>query len=131
MGRPRVLITDDHEAVRQVLGLTVQPECEVVGEATNGEEAIAETERLHPDLVLMDVSMPVMGGFEAARQMRERFPQLNIIFVSQHAEKAFADEAFRVGAKGYVLKRAVGQELTDAIRAVLAGGWYLSPCMAN
>jgi DNA-binding NarL/FixJ family response regulator len=106
MSRPRLLIADDHESMRYMFKLLAEAECEVVGEAENGQEAVEAAERLSPDLLLMDVSMPVMGGFEAARLLRERLPELCIILMSQHAQRAYADEALRLGVKGYVLKEA-------------------------
>ena len=99
----------------------------VIGEAENGKLGIDQAERLHPQLLLLDVSMPLMNGFTTARALKERMPQLPIIFVSQHPERAYADEAFRCGAQGYVLKRAAATELPHAIRAVLAGQVFCSP----
>ncbi len=127
MTQPRLLIADDDALVREMLRKTVEADSEIVGEASNGLEAVAAAEQLRPDLVLLDVSMPVMGGFEAARRLHDRLPGLLIVFVSQHAEVAYADKAFSSGARGYVLKRAVIGELRDAIREVLAGGLFRSP----
>ncbi len=107
--------------------LLAEPECEVVCEAENGQQAVEAAERLCPDLLLMDVSMPVMGGFEAVRLLRQRMPELRIILTSQHAQRVYIDEALKLGVKGYVLKRASVDELPLAIREVLAGRLFRSP----
>jgi DNA-binding NarL/FixJ family response regulator len=127
MSRPRLLIADDNEATRYMFKLLTEGECEVVGEVESGQEAIDAAEQLHPDVLVMDVSMPGMNGFQAARLLRERAPSLNIILASQHAQRAYADEAIGLGIKGYVLKAAAGTELSIAIREVLAGRVFRSP----
>jgi DNA-binding NarL/FixJ family response regulator len=127
MSRPRLLIADDHEALRFMFKLLAEAECEVVGEAENGQEAVDAAERLHPDLLLMDVSMPGMGGFAAARLLRERMPELRIILASQHRQRVYADEALSLGIKGYVFKENASVELPLALREVLAGRLFRSP----
>ena len=127
MSRPRLLIADDHESMRYMFKLLAEAECEVVGEAENGQEAVDAAEQLRPDLLILDVSMPVMNGFEAARLLRERMPELRVILTSQHAQRVYADEAFRLGVNGYVLKGAATTEVPLAIREVLAGRVFCSP----
>ncbi len=131
MTQPRLLIADDDALVREMLRKTVGAESEIVGEASNGLEAVAAAERLRPDVLLLDVSMPVMSGFEVARRLRDRVPELLIVFVSQYAESAYADEAFSSGARAYVLKRALIGELRDAIREVLAGRLFRSQLLVT
>ncbi|HYO82311.1 MAG TPA: response regulator transcription factor [Bryobacteraceae bacterium] len=97
------------------------------GRAENGHEAIEATERLRPDVLILDISMPVMGGIEAARAARERLPELPIIMTSQHSHRAYVHEALSMGIRGYVLKGSVGSDLTAAIRDVLSGNLYCSP----
>jgi DNA-binding NarL/FixJ family response regulator len=127
MGRPRLLIADDNEAIRFLLRLLAEAECDIIGEAENGREAIEVAELLRPDLLILDVSMPVMGGFEAAGILRERLPQMPIILMSQHAERFYVDQAFDLGVKGYVLKQASCVELPLAITEVLTGRIFRSP----
>lgn len=126
VNRPRVLIADDHESMRYVIRLVVETEFDVVGEAANGREALDAAEHLQPDVVLLDINMPVMDGFEAARRLREALPESRIILVSDHATPVYADEGFRVGAHGYVAKGTVATKLCGAIRTVLKGGRFRS-----
>jgi DNA-binding NarL/FixJ family response regulator len=117
--------------MRYMLRRFLEPEYTIVGEAANGREAIEAAEQLRPDIALLDISMPVMGGFEAARVLRERLPETRIIFISQHADPNYAEEAFRLGAYGYVVKKAASTEVREAVRAVLAGGVFRSPLIAT
>ncbi len=123
---PRLLIADDDAVIRDMIRHHVGGGYEIVGEAENGLEAVNAAERLQPDIVLLDISMPVMGGFAAARQLKEKMPNLLIIFVSQHPDSSYMDEAFRAGASGYVLKRSAIRDLTIAIEQVRAGGTFRS-----
>ena len=119
--RPRLLIVDDHAGIRHMLRHIVEDAAgEVVGEAEHGQAAIEIAEELKPDIILLDVSMPVMGGFPAARELHRRLPGARIVFGSQHTGRAYTDEALRSGALAYVLKSAAAAELPDVIRAVMA-----------
>jgi len=99
---------------------------EVVGEAANGQEGITAAEQLRPDLILLDVSMPVLGGCPAARYLHKNFPELPFIFVSQHREQCYLDEALECGARGFIVKSAAGNELPMALNLVEAGQVYRS-----
>jgi DNA-binding NarL/FixJ family response regulator len=127
VGRPRVLIVDDDEVIRYILRRIMESECEVIAEAGNGCEAITAAESLRPDIIVLDISMPILGGFEAARHIRKRAPDIHIIFASQHTNRTYVEEAFRLGAKGYVTKQAADKELPQALREVLAGSCFRSP----
>jgi DNA-binding NarL/FixJ family response regulator len=128
----QLLIVDDDAVVRSMLRYIVESdEHLVVGEAENGQTGVNAAENLKPDLVLLDVSMPVMGGFPAARLLNVIRPGMPIIFVTQHTEQSYVDEAFRCGAKGYVIKRAARAELPDAIHTVMAGEVFCSPLVRN
>jgi len=126
MHSTRLLIADDDAAIRAMIRDFVENGCEIVGEAENGLEAVNAAEQLHPDIVLLDISMPVMGGFTAAKQLKERMPSLAIIFVSQYPDPAYIEEAFRLGASGYVLKGSAVRDLVPAIDEVRAGGTFRS-----
>jgi signal transduction histidine kinase/ActR/RegA family two-component response regulator len=124
---PRLLICDDDPEIRSLLVDLVTPGCEVVGEARDGQEAIDLALRLVPDLMLLDISMPGMGGLEVARLLRERLPRIRIIFVTEKRERSYVDQAFALGAQGYVLKSMAASELPIALREVSAGREFRSP----
>jgi DNA-binding NarL/FixJ family response regulator len=119
----RIVIVDDHDLVREGLRarLSTEPDLKVVGEATNGRDAVEVCYRLLPDLVLMDVRMPDMDGLAATRAIKERLPRTSIIMVTMHETPDYLLEAVRAGAAGYVLKGTSKQQLTLAVRQVLAG----------
>jgi NarL family two-component system response regulator LiaR len=125
----KVFITDDHKVVRQGLRmvLDLDPELEVVGEAENGEEALRLAMRLEPDVVLMDLVMPVMDGVQATRAIRRRLPDTQVVALTSVLEDVSVTGAVRAGAIGYLLKNTGGDELCRAIKAAAAGQVQLSP----
>jgi NarL family two-component system response regulator LiaR len=125
----RIVITDDHQVVRQGLRmfLTLDPEMEVIGEAENGAEALKIVEQLGPDVVLMDMLMPVMGGIEATEKIKQRFPDVEIVAMTSVLEDATVVGAVRAGAIGYLLKNTDADSLCNAIRAAAAGQVQLAP----
>jgi len=129
----RVLVADDHLVVREGLRtfLHLQEGIEVVGEASDGQEAVAEAERLRPDVVLMDLVMPELDGVEAMRRIGERVPSARVIVLTSFAEDDKLLPAIRAGAAGYLLKTAQPQEVVRAIRAAQAGDAVLDPPAAG
>ncbi len=130
MTRPiRILLVDDHAVVRQGLRmfLDLDPELEIVGEAGNGLEALARIEELSPQVVLMDLMMPEMGGIEAIRQCRLRFPDVEVIALTSVLEDKSVVQAVKEGATGYLLKNTEADELRSAIKAAAEGKIQLSP----
>jgi DNA-binding NarL/FixJ family response regulator len=122
------IIIDDDAAIRYGLRKLVEAlGGEVVGEADNGLQGIEQAESLHPELILLDVSMPVMGGFTTARKLRMLQPEVKIILISQYSEPAYAEEALQIGVQAYVLKRSAGRELESAVEAVRSGQTFVSP----
>lgn len=121
MSRLRILIADDYAPIRAFLRGLVEADHDVVGEVSNGQEAIEAAERLQPDLVLLDISMPVLGGFPAARHLREHLPMVRIIFVSQESGSPYREEVLRLGAHGFVRKGAAASDLLPAIQEAMAG----------
>lgn len=125
----RVLIADDHRIVREGLRslLEAEPDIHVVGEAGDGREAIALARELQPDVVIMDIAMPLLNGVEATRQIVPELAQTRVIMLSVYADRRFVAEALRAGATGYVAKDCAYEELVRAVRAVVVGKTYLCP----
>lgn len=131
MKKPRALLADDHSLMLAGLRRLLEDDCEVVGTVEDGRALVEAAARLQPDLVLLDISMPLLNGMEAARQIRKVAPGSKLLFLTMHASPTYATEAFQVGASGYILKRAAASELTQAIRAVMKGQYYLSPLITK
>jgi DNA-binding NarL/FixJ family response regulator len=128
----RVLIADDHRLVRQGLAAICEARggCKVVGEAANGREAVELALRLHPDVILMDVAMPLLDGVQAAAQIMQNMPSARIIMLTVHEEDRYIFEAIKAGARGYLVKDADWQDLVAAIRMVVRGEALISPGLA-
>ena len=127
MNRPRLLLADDHRLVLEGLRRVLEPQFEVVGMVEDGRDLLAAAPLLHPDVILLDISMPLLNGIDAARQLHKTCPRAKLIFVTMHADTAYVTEAFRAGGSGYVLKRSAPKELIAAISAVVRGGYYVAP----
>jgi DNA-binding NarL/FixJ family response regulator len=119
----RILIADDHPVIRRVVRSTLQrqPHFEVCGEVENGLEAIEEAKKLKPDVVVLNVSMPVLNGFEAAREIKKIVPESAIVILSQNADKRFVEEAKKIGVRAYVAKSKAGEALVKAVEAAALG----------
>jgi DNA-binding NarL/FixJ family response regulator len=128
-----ILLADDHALVRAGIRALLQDlvNVEVVGEAENGDEAIALAERLQPTIVLMDIAMPGISGLEATRRLTLQYPGMRVIILSMHMDQQYAMRALRAGAKGYLLKGARTSELELAITSIARGETYLSPAMSR
>ena len=129
MPRTRILIADDHAIVRDGVRalLSLADDMEVVGEAPGGQEAIDLAVSLEPDLILMDIAMPGLGGLEATIEIRKRVPRARIIVLSQYGDPEYVKRFLKAGVSGYMLKKAAGADLVSAIRAVVRGGLVLDP----
>ena len=130
-GRISVLIADDHRLFREALRVVLERECEVVGEAASGEEAVALAARTRPNIVLLDVGMPGVGGLNAAHRLAKEAPASKVVILSQHEDEEYVIEAMvEAGAAGYLVKTDAAAELLSALRAVAAGRSYLSSAVA-
>jgi DNA-binding NarL/FixJ family response regulator len=129
----RVLLADDHTMVRQGfrLILSLQSDMEIVGEAGNGQEAIGLAEKLQPDVVVMDIAMPEINGIEATRRVLIASPRTRVLALSMHKDSAYVREVLKAGARGYLLKDSVDNDLVTAVRAVARGEGYLSPAVSE
>ena len=132
MLKMKVLIVDDHTLVRDGIRalLALIADIKVVGEAANGREALEKVKKLAPDVVLMDLAMPIMSGLEATRRIRKRFPRTKVLALTQYEDREYIVPTIEAGARGFVSKTAAFSELASAIQAVYRGGSFLSPMAA-
>jgi DNA-binding NarL/FixJ family response regulator len=127
MTRPRVLLADDHRLLRDAFSRLLESECEVVGAVADGRAVLAEAPRLRPDIVVLDIAMPLLNGLDTARQLRVLMPDVKVIFLTMSEDADVAAEAFRLGASGYLLKNSAATELLQCIREVAQGRSYVTP----
>ena len=129
----KVLLVDDHAVVRDGIRARFEehPDFEVVGEAVNGRDAIIKAGELKPDVVLMDISMPVMNGMDAARHIRNDYPDMKVIILTMHEHKEYIQGVIRCGAHGYIVKDVSSQEMINAIKTVIGGETYYSSCVSQ
>ena len=128
--RPRILLADDHSITLAGIRSVIEKEYDVAGEVTDGRTLITETLKLRPDVVILDVSMPLLNGIEAAKQIKQSWPSAKLLFVSMHANLMYVREAMNAGACGYLIKTSAAEELLPAVRAVLQGNEYITPALA-
>jgi DNA-binding NarL/FixJ family response regulator len=133
MSAVRIVLADDHEVVRAGMKAMLEASrgIEIVGEARNGEEAIAQARQLRPDVVVMDLSMPVLGGAEATTCLTRELPEVKVLVLTSFDDRGHLTRLLDAGAAGYVLKRAAADELVRAIRMVAEGGTYVDPGLAG
>jgi len=129
--RPRILMADDHSLVLAGLRKLVEEEGDVVGTVEDGRALVEEAQKLRPDLILLDISMPSLNGLDAARQLTKLVPDSKLIFLTVHATPTYVTEAFKVGASGYLIKQSAAEELKHAIQAVLRGQHYMTPSVTK
>lgn len=128
---PRVLLADDHTLVLEGFRRIVEQRCEVVGAVEDGRALLETAVRLRPDLILLDISMPLLNGVDAGRQIKKLLPDVKLIFVTMHADPAYVSEAFKAGASAYLLKRSAARELDQAIEAVLKGQYFVTSLLTR
>ncbi len=132
-GYIRIVLADDHTIVRQGLAKLLEGEAcfQIVGEAENGREVVNQVETLYPDIVVMDIAMPILNGIEAIRQIVKYFPNTKVIVLSMYANDRYIDEVLQLGAFGYLLKDSSGDDIIKAIYSVMEGNIYLSPSISK
>lgn len=133
MSNIRILIADDHAIMREGVRalLEIHEDMDVIGEAGDGREAVAQVSELTPDIILLDISMPFMDGLEATRRIRKANPNTSVLILTQHEDKEYVLSAVKAGAAGCISKKAVSSELVSAIRAIYRGGSFLYPPVAK
>lgn len=129
--RPRVLLADDHALLLGAYEKLLAADCEVVGMVTDGRALVAEARRLKPEVVVLDIMMPLLNGLDAGRQIKAELPRTKLVFVTMSEDSDLAAEAFRIGASAYLLKRSAASELLVAIREVMKGRSYVTPLVTG
>ena len=131
MKKPRVLLADDHTFVLEGFKKLLEEQCDLVGSVEDGRALVEAAVKLEPDLVILDISMPRLNGIEAAKKLAKQLPGVKLIFVTMHADPAYVNEAFKVGASGYLLKRSAATELMQAVQAAMSDHFYVTPLIAK
>jgi len=131
MTKPRVILADDHKIVLEGLKNLLVPEFELVGTVEDGRALLDAAKNLHPDVIVADISMPMLNGIEAVRKIKKISPHIKVVFLTMHPDVSYATEAFEAGASGYVLKHSAPAELVDAINEVIKGKTYITPIIAG
>jgi DNA-binding NarL/FixJ family response regulator len=131
MTRPRILMADDHLMLLEAFKALLEPDFEIVGTVTDGRTLLDEFARLHPDVVLLDVAMPLLNGLDAGRQLKAQRRSVKLIYLTMNPDPDLAGEALRLGASGYVLKSSAAQELKQAIVEALRGRSYITPLITR
>ena len=131
MKKPTVILADDHTLVLEGFRRLLETHCELLATVGDGQALLQAVARHRPDIVILDISMPVMNGIEAARALKSKYPGLKLVFVTMHADPAYIRAAFQAGASGYILKQSLGDELAQALHTVLQGQTYVTPLIAK
>jgi DNA-binding NarL/FixJ family response regulator len=131
MKRTRVLLADDHKIVLDGLKSLLEPEFELAGTVGDGRALVSAVEQLHPDVIVVDISMPLLNGIEAVRQIKKLDKQVKVVFLTMHPDVTYAIRAFEAGASGYVLKHSAASELLTAIHEAIKGRTYVTPMIAG
>jgi DNA-binding NarL/FixJ family response regulator len=129
MSKPRVMLADDHVLVLGALARLLADECDIVGYVTDGRALVVEAPLINPDIIVLDVTMPLLNGLEAGYQIKQILPDVKLVFVTMNEGYELAAEAFRIGASAYLLKRSAASELTTALREVMQGRSYVTPLL--
>ena len=131
MKRPQILLADDYPPTLEGMCVVLAPHYEVVGTVEDGRPLVEAALRLKPDLIVVDITMPQLNGIDAARQIKASLPGIKLLFVTMHSSSAYVKAALDAGGTGYVLKSAIGEELLDAVAAVLSGRVYVSSSLST
>jgi len=126
-----VLLADDHTLLLDAFAKLLEPDCDVVGTVTDGQSLLAAAKELKPDVVVLDIAMPLLNGLDAGRQLKKALPNVKLIFLTMNQDPAIATEAFHAGASGYLLKTSAGSELIKAIEEVMSGRSYVTPLITQ
>jgi DNA-binding NarL/FixJ family response regulator len=131
MKRPRILLADDHNMVTEAIRNLLEPEFEVIGVVSDGRALVSQAIKLNPDVIVMDISMPLLNGLEAGRQLKAALPKVKFIYLTMNQDQDIIAEAFKIGAMAFLVKHCAYSELRNAIRQTLLGRSYVTPLLSN
>ncbi|HEY8226800.1 MAG TPA: response regulator transcription factor [Pyrinomonadaceae bacterium] len=131
MKRPRVILADDHTLVLDALKKLIEPEFEVVGLFADGHTLVANAPKLNPNVIVLDIGMPLMNGLNAGQELKQMMPLVRLVYLTMSQDADLAGEAFRLGASAFLLKNSAASELLQALREVVRGGYYVTPLMTK
>jgi DNA-binding NarL/FixJ family response regulator len=131
MMRPKILLADDHTLLLEAFSKLLEPKYDIVGTATDGRKMLSMVTRLKPDVVLLDIAMPNLNGFEAGEKLKKLLPEVKLVFLTVNEDPEMVAEAFRIGANGYLLKNSAASELFEAVEAVLNSKHYVTPTLSR
>jgi DNA-binding NarL/FixJ family response regulator len=131
MKHPRILLADDHALMLEDIRAILAPHYEIAGTVADGRALVEAALRLRPGLIVVDITMPLLSGIDAAAQIKKSLPSMKFLFVTMHASAAYMEAAFEAGGSGYVLKSGIREELLEAVQSVLNGRIYVSPCFST
>jgi DNA-binding NarL/FixJ family response regulator len=131
MSRPRILLADDHRMIAEALRSLLEPEFDLVAVVEDGRQLVETAQRLRPDVIVADITMPHLNGIDALAQLKREDPSVRVVFLTMHKDAAYARRALDAGASGYVLKHSAQAELFVAVRAALRGETYITPMLAG
>lgn len=131
MTRPRILLADDHTLTLEGIRAVLEPHHRIVGTVADGRALIEAAERLKPDLIILDITMPLLNGIDAAVRIMKSLPEVKLLFITMHVNPAYLEAALNAGGTGYVLKSAAREELLDAVKSVLSGRIYVTPSLSS
>jgi DNA-binding NarL/FixJ family response regulator len=131
LGKPRVFLADDHQLLLDALAIMLEPICQIVGKAADGRALLQHVFAANPHIVLMDITMPLLNGLDACREIKRQLPRISVILLTSHEEESLVLEALKAGASGYVLKHEASSQLVEAIMRVMSGETYVSASIAG
>ena len=129
--RPKILLADDHTLLLEAFTKLLEPKYDIVGTATDGRKMLSMVTKLKPDVVLLDIAMPNLNGFEAGEKLKKLLPEIKLVFLTVNEDPEMVTEAFRIGANGYLLKNSAASELFEAVEAVLNSKHYVTPTLSR
>lgn len=131
LGKPRVFLADDHQLLLDALAIMLEPVCQIVGKAADGRALLKHVVAANPHVVVMDITMPLLNGLDACRELKRQLPRISVVLLTSHEDESLVLEALNAGASGYVLKHEAASQLVEAIKRVMSGEMYVSASISG